>query len=110
MPARIPAPSDVAAPPADAERTAAGLASKVIRTGSRPVRRTGRTGRSRPGTGAGRGGATQNAGSTKNGPNRAVAPGPAPRFAPERSAQFAGQSTPWLFSPSAPAGTGPIPL
>ena len=47
---------------------------------------------------------------TKNGPDRAVAPGPAPRFAPERSAQFAGQSTPWLFSPSAPAGTGPIPL
>ena len=30
----IPAPSDVAAPPADAETTASGLASKVIETGS----------------------------------------------------------------------------
>ena len=30
----IPAPSDVAAPPADAERTASGLASKVIEPGS----------------------------------------------------------------------------
>lgn len=30
----IPAPSDVAAPPADAERTASGLASKVIQPGA----------------------------------------------------------------------------
>ena len=30
----IPAPSDVAAPPADAERTASGLASKVVEAGS----------------------------------------------------------------------------
>ena len=33
-PATIPAPSDVAAPPADAERTASGLASKVLKPGT----------------------------------------------------------------------------
>ena len=32
--AAIPAPDDVAAPPADAERTASGLASKVLKAGS----------------------------------------------------------------------------
>ena len=32
--AAIPAPDDVAAPPADAERTASGRASKVLKAGS----------------------------------------------------------------------------
>src|SRR3989304_4175587 len=34
QPGAIPAPSDVASPPADAERTASGLASKVIQAGT----------------------------------------------------------------------------
>src|SRR4030088_3551832 len=33
LPAPIPAPDDVAAPPADAEKTASGLASKVLTPG-----------------------------------------------------------------------------
>ena len=45
---------------------------------------------------------------TKSGPART--PGPALAVSAGTSAQFVGQSTPWLFSPSAPAGTGPIPL
>lgn len=37
-PAEIPAPPDVAAPPADASRTASGLASKVLQVGMSNVR------------------------------------------------------------------------
>jgi peptidylprolyl isomerase len=44
MPKTIPAPADVAAPPADAEKTASGLATKVLTpgTGSRHPRASSR--------------------------------------------------------------------
>ena len=38
MPRTIPAPSDVAAPPADAAKTPSGLATKVLRPGTGTVR------------------------------------------------------------------------